>query len=311
MNRITLELQTVTAAFVHTEPEEARWRAAPFRGLARWWFRAVVGAAHSLEDLRKEEEQLFGTSEHASPVIFRLMARSGGPASPTDVNPGRQGSRPAFPPPQALGLTLQLNPAFKGRDSLLERSCAAVWLAVHLGGIGQRSRRGAGSLRLVSTEPSADRLKPATSTEPHTLAGELRSGILSAREILGATALSSMPAVPGFPVLHPRHAEIHVARMPWGEAERAARAGIMALRRHCHRSALTGTRLPEPEFGAIGGHGARLASPIWIRVAHIGPDDCTVVATLMRHAAAERMGADWHYAEDFLTKLQGVRIDLG
>jgi CRISPR/Cas system CMR-associated protein Cmr1 (group 7 of RAMP superfamily) len=46
LDRIEMAIETVTPTFLHVEPEgEARWRAAPFRGLARWWFRAIAGAA--------------------------------------------------------------------------------------------------------------------------------------------------------------------------------------------------------------------------------------------------------------------------
>ena len=59
MEKISIEVEAVTATFLHVEPQgEARWRAAPFRGLARWWYRAVVGAAFSPEIVRKKEESL-------------------------------------------------------------------------------------------------------------------------------------------------------------------------------------------------------------------------------------------------------------
>lgn len=317
MRKITIGLETLTAAFVHADTEEARWRAAPFRGLARYWFRAVTGASLAQDHVRIAEAELFGTSETASPVAFRLLAAPARTPVEVDVNPGgeRSGRRQAFLPPAALKLAVQANAWTKGAEAerLVQQAYAAVWLSVHLGGVGQRARRGGGSLRMTAVEPSAALPVPANAASAEALAAQLKDGIAACRHILGAERLR--PAAggrPEFPVLLPPSAEVVVAETGWGPSEEAVRLRLMNLRRSCHRPGTPqGGRRFEPEFGAIGARGDRIASPLWVRVARIDPPRTLVVVTLMRHQGAERLGADWRHAEEFIRKLNGVRVSLG
>lgn len=319
LQRIEIQIEAVTPAFLHVEPQdEARWRAAPFRGLARWWFRAIGGAAWSLDEVRRREHQTFGKAEQASPVMFRITNPTGRSA-PFDINPGSQRSakRHALPPGSTATLILQANPWASNGTEALRQVYMALWVALHLGGIGQRCRRGAGSLRMRSVHfppdwsglpgviDTPDRSKPAKDVAED-FARALGEGIAAARCELGVMLRSGMGNVAEWPVLHRQSAAVQVS---WLEAfpsgselpSEAARRALMNLRRQgaWHKSGRA-----EPEFGGIK---PRLSSPLWLRIADVrraenGKYRAFVVASLLRHAGAK--GAQWSRVDEMLNSLK-------
>jgi len=306
LDRIEMAIETVTPMFLHVEPDgEARWRAAPFRGLARWWFRAIVGAAWNLERVRQEEQKTFGTTERASPVMFRIENPTGR-AQKFEINPGSQRSarRSALPPGSTATLVLQVNPWADDGRKRLRQVYAAVWTAIQLGGVGQRCRRGAGSLRIRSvTFPSGCEGLPGAIEAPDakTLADAIAVGLDRVRRELGATPQPRGARLPDYPVLHAQSAGVQVSQIDVTLAgsqhpAEAARLVLMNTRRdgrwHQHKR-------PEPEFGGIS---PRLSSPLWLRIADVRADNAShralVVASLLRHNGAA--GAQWSRVDQML-----------
>jgi len=319
LQRIEIQIEAVTPTFLHVEPQdEARWRAAPFRGLARWWFRAIGGAAWSLDEVRRREHQTFGKAEQASPVMFRITSATGRSA-PFDINPGSQRSarRQALPPGSTATLILQTNPWATNGTEALRQVYVALWVALQLGGIGQRCRRGAGSLRMRSVSFPADwsglpgvidAADPSKTTKDvaKEFADALSDGIAAARRELGVTPRQGMGSVAEWPVLHRQSAAVQVSPLEaipsGGESpSEAARRALMNLRR---RGAWHKSGRPEPEFGGIN---PRLSSPLWLRIAEVrraenGKHRALVVATLLRHAGAK--DAQWSRVGDMLKSLE-------
>jgi CRISPR type III-B/RAMP module RAMP protein Cmr1 len=310
MNRIEIQLEAVTATFLHVEPrEEAKWRAAPFRGLARWWFRAVAGAGATPDKVREAENRLFGTAEKASPVIFRVNVNGTGDQTNADVNPGsrRNASIPALK--AGSKVTVSVQPGPNGHDEHVAKAYAALWTAVHFGGIGQRSRRGAGSLRMLgvagleNVNGEAPLPQPVPASAPEVYAEALTIGLQAVRKVLD-TPRGGVPGAAPFPVLHRPHARTTVASKSWGPDERRAREGLMQLRREHHRNP---NGRSEHEFGEID---QRVASPLWVRLADIGSTSTLVVCTLFEHDAATKLGADWANARRLVDSLGGVPVRL-
>lgn len=315
MERIAIELETVTATFLHVLPEgEARWRAAPFRGLARWWFRALVGAVHPVGRVRELEAELFGTTEAASPVLVRVFPAPGTrlPNIEASINPGSTGSaaRKAIPPGTRATLELVASRGGPHGRAAVREAYAAIWTALHLGGVGQRARRGGGCLQLRAVHGLDDGPGPITAREPKEYAVQLEAGLEAVRRILRATAFRRLSDVGEFPVLHPATAKIRVGRLSVphdrdarggprenGVPEAVLRGALMGLRRDHHRRP-DGRR--EYEFGGIS---PRLASPLWIRIADRRPDGGVAVMTLLKHAKPEQLGAQWVQAERMMTGL--------
>lgn len=191
---ITLHLEVTTPLFNGgadpvdkdgLRPEdEAGIRPASLRGAMRFWFRALAGivTGPDLRLLARIEHEVFGHTDHASPVRLRI------PRQP-EVTPPRgqhaflprrgaatreqeqdarwiiyllgQGlgnmqelsvSRPYVAPGQEFDLRL----GFARRDAegqaIAALAIAALWLACAYGGAGGRVRRGFGGLRITGAE---------------------------------------------------------------------------------------------------------------------------------------------------------------
>lgn len=307
MKRIEIDLEAVTATFLHVEPDgAAAWRAAPFRGLARWWFRAVKGAALGGDSaaLRKEEEGTFGTATSPSPVVFRILHAKGDqegfPLNPGAGSRGRQAWTKALRPGASATLEIALTPWSEDPERL-RQAYAAVWLALHLGGVGQRARRGGGSLKIaelrIAEVADAEALpRPVRATELDAHARELAAGIEAAQRILGTPRRIASPS---FPILHPEHSWVAVSKGPAGD-ESAVRTHLMGRRRTApgHRGGAK-----EIEFGGIR---PRLSSPTWVRIA---PGNL-FVSTVFRYETPSGP-ASWSNAEAFVRSLGEGRDVFG
>jgi CRISPR-associated protein Cmr1 len=136
-------------------------------GLLRWWWRALKGECN-IENLRTEEVQIFGgiaknprkeEIKMASPVYLRVegnIRKGGDLTNECRLNAGVgylyhfvavRGKREFIEPDSRLRLTLI------GKDEVLKHYIASLWALVFLGGVGARSRRGGGNLRVVGYEP--------------------------------------------------------------------------------------------------------------------------------------------------------------
>lgn len=167
-------------------------RPASLRGLWRYWFRAAVASLLwpepgqeelLLKELRKAESSLFGDTEQRSYFALR---------PPVGLRPGRL-DRPA----DNSGLRYLGYGLFEDRDRLpdclpanqtadvecvlrrlspphIEALLASVWLWSTFGGLGARSRRGWGSVRLKDVKgpgdiaaPWRELLQPAATPQHH------------------------------------------------------------------------------------------------------------------------------------------------
>ena len=162
MNRAELTFRFDTPAFLHDgDGKTARFRTFSFKGALRFWLRAVLWSeCRNVEEVRKIESSLMGSTERASRVEIRLigMKRSGERLrthnEPLD-HPGL-----AYLAGQGIhhykecwvseylhmGTEVTLAFRFHGltarEQDRLNRALQAFFL---FGGLGQRSRRGFGS----------------------------------------------------------------------------------------------------------------------------------------------------------------------
>jgi CRISPR-associated protein Cmr1 len=191
VKRLTFELEFITPAFIGGANQQAELRPASFVGLLRWWWRALKGEC-DIEKLRAEEVKIFGgiaknpkkeeIKKMASPVYLRVegdVSKDKGLIKkygldlifdekkraffgshigvgylyyfmilPKKKRNGQEEERREFiEPGSRLKLTLI------GKDEVLKHYIASLWALVFLGGVGARSRRGGGNLRVVGYEP--------------------------------------------------------------------------------------------------------------------------------------------------------------
>lgn len=182
--KLVLRLAAVTPLFLGGADPNARAELRPpsIKGLLRYWYRAVDGGygTPAREDGRTREEVYFGsTGTGQSACLLRVDDwREGGEpwrkdqyrrfdqgmppkgSSRPSTNgisylgfslAGRETARMKFP--ASFSFTLEVLPR-PGRDTQEVRRAwlASIWLLVHVGGVGARSRRGFGSLRIERWE---------------------------------------------------------------------------------------------------------------------------------------------------------------
>jgi len=304
---VTFKLETATALFSHgaNGAGQAEVRAQPFEAAARYWFRALAGGSLPLPCadrpgrmqpgcpcLRCEEGRVFGSADHGRGVAFVL-----GQASP------RHGEQALLPHHEPKGKGMDgplLKDAVLARQELVahvipglpttsttavQAVAASLLVALLLGGIGQRSRRGAGDF--VIKEASGGHgldlaaLAPVESPELYaaalhqTLASARASALLAVRRPAAGRAVAAP-----FPMLIAPHARIVVAPLAFAR-ESEARAEVMMWLRP-YKNASFGLPYMRAAPGDTPQPRGRHASPLWI---HLGPGRTTL--TVMKSATVQ------------------------
>jgi len=156
MQTITFKCQTITPMLMHgADGSSAELRPASIKGVLRFWWRAIHGNL-SLDELHKQEGEIFGSTEGRSSFTLQVVHKL------STANPKIN------PLPHKNGFTVngyQANQTFEvvisGQN--LELIQNLFILATTLGGFGQRSRRGFGSVKIVGSEalasPKEDEVK--------------------------------------------------------------------------------------------------------------------------------------------------------
>ncbi len=193
----------------------ARLRLASFKGVLRYWWRAL--APGTLSDLERQENELFGSADTGQsrvalslravdpvtsvPVGSRLMDRGTvvgegarylgyglmeAFASRTRGVEAGQLQRPCLPAPFELRLALRCRQVSEGQIATLTQALKCLGM---LGGLGARSRRGYGSMALASLTRDGEPLWQAPS-DLDSLGKELSGLLRQAPELPEHTAFS-------------------------------------------------------------------------------------------------------------------------
>lgn len=259
---LTVTLEAVTPLFLGgANPRGApELRAPSFRGAMRYWLRAALGGVigdHNLDGLRKLESAVFGSTEFGSPVHVRLHP-VGGESQPRNekVLPHKEGreagSRQAIQPGQQFELVLSM--PHRGNEDVWAAAIAALRLAVTFGGVGLRSRRGYGTLKIVrSTDLTQLPLSPTS------LQGWQQFAIQAAEHAIDgcyrlaqAQNVSVLVGPPLGPSRFPS-ANSQSLIMISGLGAPSAMDAVIRFMQHVPRDA------------AFGGISPRQASPLWVR----------------------------------------------
>jgi CRISPR-associated protein Cmr1 len=253
---VTVTLETVTPLFLGGAELRPELRPPAFRGALRYWLRAALGGVigdNNFAGLHRLESAVFGSTDSGSPIQIR---RHGNPReSEEKVLPHKEGrqaaSRKAFSSGQTFKLSLS---QFRSDDEpTWQSACSALNLALTLGGVGLRSRRGHGTLRVIQSSDLA--IVPLT---PTILAG-WRQHLQQVTEnaLVAARALAQSRGVA-------------LAQLPTGSAHYpcATQRGLIrlcALQAARAIDAVTQFMQQAPGDYAFGGIRPRQASPLWVR----------------------------------------------
>ncbi|HEY4036835.1 MAG TPA: type III-B CRISPR module RAMP protein Cmr1 [Ktedonobacteraceae bacterium] len=179
-------------------------RPSSFRGLMRYWLRASISGLAattdvSLNDVIEFERNIFGATDHGSAITVQLanvpktakrfkkegynqatmtggdyllwsMAESG---KGEDYKPDRL----CFPAGTDFEITLSERFSDPAAPQKLPYAIASMWLLTHLGGIGSRSRRCAGSLMALHARGNVTNLPFVTAANKVELQAILHQGI--------------------------------------------------------------------------------------------------------------------------------------
>lgn len=322
-----------------------------FRGMARYWFRAAIGPYVSLQCsarrtekntsctcLRCLEGSVFGSTTAGAVLRLRLDPVVGTSTTRRFLLPhhppnGTGRDHPSPSPAILAGATWALHlerahPFVEVETNVEERpdpdqarkvlqrtrvfvAASSLWLALHLGGIGQRSRRGAGSVTVVSISPPlpTDFPAPFHGGTLQDLANHLSRGIRASLEVIRSFAnptgnRGSLASPPPFPMLLPDRDVARVQVVPLRESgldEQEARAEVMrGLKKY--KNAVFGLPYLKPASGDSPVQG-RHASPLWIRLVPLDLSRGTwaMVQTAMRSATLPPQG-NWAKLEQYLNQ---------
>ena len=162
MNSITLNLEIVTPMFLHgSNRKELELRPPPFKALLRYWWRASQ-AETDINLLRDKESDLFGHTGRKSPLLIRIpgtQAPRKGDYQPLPHHTGKR-SCPNCEDrrPNQTCKKGDKNKAYTAGERFTMKLSAEnldfykkfLKLGFLLGGIGNRARRGFGSIRILN-----------------------------------------------------------------------------------------------------------------------------------------------------------------
>src|SRR5579884_572648 len=208
---VTIECETVTPLFLGgADPRGTpELRAPSLRGALRYWFLALAG--FPIKRLQQEEPHVFGNQQQASPLRGTVSAATSPPSKtwqPGQWPPGSGGGGPGQVNGLAyLGFAFRRekdNPARRAIDAgwpfqitltaktaeVLAKASAAFWALCYFGGLGSRTRRGFGGLRVLRASGDMPAALPALALPartPEELATYLADGLRAAQALIGAS----------------------------------------------------------------------------------------------------------------------------
>ena len=154
----------VTPMFCGGAEQQAEFRLASFKGVLRFWWRALMwGRLQDLNRLRKEEAELFGSSDEGqSSFLMRLTQPPRSDTLTQAFSPGltylagmglckADGSlhRQPLKPGGCVAIELRIKSGIHANEHLGQLRQALIATGI-FGGLGSRTRRGFGSMTLES-----------------------------------------------------------------------------------------------------------------------------------------------------------------
>lgn len=250
MKSIQLKLETVTPMFLRGQDNQTpELRPPPFKALFRYWWRAVVGEMDPNE-LRDREGDLFGNTKKRSPLSVRIPGQASLPSGGCALLPHRPHVvAPAYLPNNKFNLTLIA--------SILSKYERIAEIGFLLGGVGNRSRRGFGSIRYQdwsfhTVEALQDKVFATL------------DGISPGRFDTPGSKIQVAPTIrlPDYPVIQ----AIYFGANLWPNVDDLLHRIGQETHKHSGR--------------ALGGISPRMASPIHVRIQKVGDQFVPVVTQL-------------------------------
>lgn len=293
MNKVSFELEVVTPLFLGDAEGKPELRPPSIRGAMRFWFRAMMGGivGGDIEALKKLEADVFGDTDKASSVILRvsgvnLNKESYNPLPHKNTNFKFEG----FKPDQKFNLTFSVR---NSKDvQKLEIAVLSFLLLVNLGGIGKRSRRGFGSLRIIKSEGDLNdkQIKSLLYSQPKSHQ-ELEDTLFSLISLAGSKsrAFSDVKkksnSNSSFPYIN-QDFQMMVLEKSYTHWEEALKNIMLKMRDY-----------KDPAFGSPD---PRQASPLIVKVHKINTAYKVVLTAFLKTSLSPTLKVNWGKMEEFL-----------
>ncbi len=340
MQEVTFDLQTITPMFLAgADQATAELRAPSFRGEMRYWYRALVGglvgtSGEELKKVKEAETTVFGATDTGSAISIKVSAASQEPRPFTEQISVRVGGQwQATGKGYLLWTMAQSGRADRGNlkqarwyflpgtrfqvtlathndvEVAFKKGMAAFWLLTHLGGIGSRSRRCAGSLQATGDITSFPFSVPESA---QTLQDQLTNGIRAARDLYGSSSSPLKEAA--FDALSPATCRIWILRngeQPWRSADDVMRDIGESLQDYrgtikpLWRRKVFGLPLKDVDMKA------RRASPLLLRVTKLQREQYVGVAVLFKTKSEGVSMADYTLIENWVSRDFPNALEVG
>jgi CRISPR-associated protein Cmr1 len=335
MPDVTFNVRALTPIFIAgADQTQAELRAPSFRGLMRYWQRALVGGltgtdTEGLKKVKKAETELFGATDTGSAISIRITTISGEAREFTERisvrvgdtwqatgrgyllwslaksgRPEKGNVKPArwfFPPGTRFQVTLSTH---SGQSAKLEQAVAAFWLLTHLGGIGSRSRRTAGSLAAQVEKNSSTDFPFETPANSAALKQQIEQGIALARDLYASERRPVREAQ--FDILAPGFCRIWILQddQPWPSAEIAMQKLGERLQEYRSRIPIGRRKIfGLPLMPII--RNQRRASPLLLRVAELQGNRYVGIAVLFKTTGGDVHMEDYSIIERWANEFRG------
>lgn len=289
MHELRLTLETVTPLFLGGAEarEKPELRPPAFRGALRYWLRAASGGVigdENLDGLHKLESAVFGSTDYGSPIQVRLKGELQSTEAPILPHKPDKGKRKAFNAGQTLELTLS---QYRNMDDAVwQVACSILSLALTFGGVGLRSRRGYGTLRIVqSSDPGLVPLTPDSQWSDYVQ--QVAGKAVAATTALARACQVPTPGLPSGPAQYPCATRAGLIRI----ADLQAASAMEAVRQFMGKV---------PQNPALGGIGPRQASPLWVRPIVTAPGKYGLLLVVL--ASRLKAGTNYDFVRQFLDK---------
>ncbi len=335
MPDVTFNVRALTPVFIAgADQSRAELRAPSFRGLMRYWQRALVGGltgtdAAGLQKVRQAETDLFGATDTGSAVTIRVaeasaeareftervsvrvgntwqatgkgyllwtMVRSGRPEK-GNVKPARW----FYPPGTTFQVTLSTH---GGETAKLKQAIAAFWLLTSLGAIGSRSRRAAGSLAVQAEKSDSTDFPFQTPVSAAALKQQLEQGIALARSLYVREQRPIKESL--FDILAPGACRIWILQdeQPWPNVEIAMQKLGERLQEYRSRIPIGRRKIfGLPLMPII--RDKRRASPLLLRVAELQGNRYVGIAVLFKTTGGDVHLEDYNVIEKWINEFRG------
>jgi CRISPR-associated protein Cmr1 len=254
------QLDLVSSYFVRGASNNANskpeLRAPAFRGVLRYWFRAVAGGVigeRALDDIKKLETAVFGSTDSGSPIRLRVVQKELIHSIKLLLPGDQRTKRESFDPNQTFTVIISANANVS--ETVWDAFLSIFRVFVAFGGAGVRARRGYGAFQF-SHSPLRD--TEHWKTHVTSVAQNALTSIRVLAETFGITVQPTLATGPSrFPCLN-KICYISLGNTTYGSAQSAIDGFMVG---HTNHSWL----------GFIGGEGHdRQSSPLWLKPVKIG-----------------------------------------